>query len=67
MWGNDVPDRFETDAEYVANAGRTGWERGAEIRESPYTGDRDSFESIVENAPVPTYLNQSSRPEPPHV
>ena len=56
LWGNDVPDRFETDTEYVANACRIGWELGADILKSPYTGDRDSFEPIVENAPVPVMI-----------
>lgn len=56
MWGNDVPDRFETDTEYVANACRIGWELGADILKAPYTGDRDSFEPIVQNAPVPVMI-----------
>lgn len=56
MWGNEVPDRFETDTEYVANACRIGWELGADILKAPYTGDRDSFEPIVQNAPVPVMI-----------
>ncbi|KAA9396595.1 fructose-1,6-bisphosphate aldolase [Haloarcula sp. CBA1130] len=56
IWGNEVPDRFETDTKYVANACRIGWELGADILKAPYTGDRDSFEPIVRNAPVPVMI-----------
>ncbi|RDI70149.1 class I fructose-bisphosphate aldolase [Halopelagius longus] len=56
MWGDGVPARFETETEYVANACRIGWELGADILKAPYTGDADSFASIVRNAPVPVMI-----------
>lgn len=56
MWGKEIPDRFETDHEYVANACRIGWELGADILKAPYTGDRERFEQIVSNAPVPVMI-----------
>lgn len=56
MWGNRIPDEFETDPEYVADALRMGWEFGADILKSPYTGSIDSFEEIVANAPVPLMI-----------
>lgn len=56
MWGKAIPDRFETDAEYVANAARIGWELGADVLKVPYTGDVDEFAAIAENAPVPTMV-----------
>jgi DhnA family fructose-bisphosphate aldolase class Ia len=56
MWGNRIPDQLETDAEYVADALRMGWEFGADILKAPYTGDVDSFEEIVTNAPVPVMI-----------
>ncbi|WP_254546914.1 class I fructose-bisphosphate aldolase [Halomarina pelagica] len=56
MWGKEIPARFETDARYVANACRIGWELGADILKVPYTGDVDSFEPIVSDAPVPTMV-----------
>jgi len=57
MWGNRIPDQLETDAEYVADALRMGWEFSADIpQRRPYTGDVDSFEEIVTNAPVPVMI-----------
>ncbi|WP_424000551.1 class I fructose-bisphosphate aldolase [Haloarcula salina] len=56
LWGKEVPDRFETDPQYVANACRIGWELGADVLKAPYTGDRESFEPIVANAPVPVMI-----------
>lgn len=56
MWGNRIPDQLETDAEYVADALRMGWEFGADILKAPYTGDVDSFEEMVRNAPVPVMI-----------
>lgn len=56
MWGERVPDRFETDPEYVEKAMRIGWEYGADALKVPYTGDSDVFEALVENAPVPAYV-----------
>lgn len=56
MWGKEIPSRFETDPEYVANAARIGWELGADILKLPYTGDVESFEPIVHNAPVPVMI-----------
>lgn len=56
MWGGRIPERLESDPEYVADALRMGWEYGADILKSPYTGSVDSFESIVENSPVPIMI-----------
>lgn len=56
MWGGRVPDRLETDRNYVADALRMGWEFGADILKAPYTGSVDSFERIVSNAPVPVMI-----------
>ncbi|MDL5363368.1 class I fructose-bisphosphate aldolase [Halalkalicoccus sp. NIPERK01] len=56
MWGNEIPSRFETDPQYVANAARIGWELGADILKVPYTGDVESFKPIVDTAPVPLMI-----------
>jgi len=56
MWGERVPGRLESDPAYVADALRMGWEFGADILKSPYTGDPDSFEEIVSNTPVPVMI-----------
>lgn len=56
MWGERIPDQLGTDPEYVADGLRMGWEFGADILKAPYTGDVDSFEEIVENAPVPLMI-----------
>lgn len=56
MWGERIDERFETDPEYVAKACRMAWEFGADVLKAPYTGDRETFEPIVENAPVPLMI-----------
>lgn len=56
LWGNRIPDQLETEAGYVADALRMGWEYGADILKAPYTGDVGSFEEIVANAPVPVMI-----------
>ena len=56
MWGERVPGRLESDPAYVADALRMGWEFGADVLKSPYTGDPDSFEEIVSNTPVPVMI-----------
>lgn len=56
MWGTRIDGRFETDPEYVARACRMAWEYGADVLKAPYTGDRETFEPIVENAPVPVMI-----------
>lgn len=56
MWGKEIPSRFETDAKYVANGCRIGWELGADVLKVPYTGDVSTFEPIVQNAPVPMMI-----------
>lgn len=56
MWGGRVPDQLESDPEYVADALRMGWEYGADILKSPYTGSVDSFAPIVENTPIPVMI-----------
>lgn len=56
MWGTRIDDRFETDPEYVAKACRMAWEYGADVLKAPYTGDQETFEPIVENAPVPVMI-----------
>lgn len=56
MWGERIPDQLETDPDYVADALRMGWEFGADILKAPYTGSVESFEPLVENAPVPVMI-----------
>ena len=56
MWGRRVPDQLETDADFVADAMRMGWEFGADILKAPYTGSVESFEPLVENSPVPVMI-----------
>ena len=56
MWGERIPDQLETDADYVADAMRMGWEFGADILKAPYTGSVESFEPLVENSPVPVMI-----------
>lgn len=56
MWGGRIPDELETDAGYVADGLRMGWELGADILKAPYTGTVDSFEPIVSNSPVPVMI-----------
>jgi DhnA family fructose-bisphosphate aldolase class Ia len=56
MWGQKVPDRLETEQGYVANASRIAWELGADVLKLPYTGNVETFQQIVESAPVPTMI-----------
>lgn len=56
MWGTRIDARFETDPEYVARACRMAWEYGADVLKAPYTGDPETFEPIVSNAPVPVLI-----------
>ena len=56
MWGHRIPAELETDSEYVADAVRMGWEFGADIIKTPYTGSVESFEQIVSNSPVPVMI-----------
>jgi DhnA family fructose-bisphosphate aldolase class Ia len=56
MWGPRIPERFETDPEYVERAMRIAWEYGADVLKVPYTGEPDSFERAVAAAPVPSFI-----------
>jgi DhnA family fructose-bisphosphate aldolase class Ia len=56
MWGARIPDQFEADPGYVADAVRMGWEFGGDIIKTPYTGSVESFAPIVENSPVPLMI-----------
>jgi DhnA family fructose-bisphosphate aldolase class Ia len=56
MWGERIPDQLETDAGFVADAMRMGWEFGADILKAPYTGSVESFEPLVQNSPVPVMI-----------
>lgn len=56
LWGPRVPDRFESDPEYVERAMRIAWEYGADVLKVPYTGDPPSFERSVEAAPIPSFI-----------
>ncbi|MBX0325987.1 fructose-1,6-bisphosphate aldolase [Halomicroarcula sp. F13] len=56
MWGRRVPDKLETDVEFVEDAMRMGWEFGADILKAPYTGSVETFEPLVENSPVPVMI-----------
>jgi class I fructose-bisphosphate aldolase len=54
LWGARADD--ELDAELLAHANRIGFETGADILKSPYTGDPASFEPIIENSPLPLFI-----------
>lgn len=56
MWGDRIPDRTETDPDYIERAARMAWEYGADILKVPYTGSVESFESIAQNSPVPVLI-----------
>jgi DhnA family fructose-bisphosphate aldolase class Ia len=56
MWGERIPDQLDTDADFVADGMRMGWEYGADILKAPYTGSVESFEPLVENSPVPVMI-----------
>jgi class I fructose-bisphosphate aldolase len=53
LWGRRIDDEF--DGPLLQNAARVGWELGADVLKSPYPG-REAFETIVDHAPVPTYI-----------
>jgi len=44
------------DVEVVAHAARAGAELGADIIKTNYTGDIDSFRTVVEGCPVPVVI-----------
>lgn len=52
--GENVPDPHDPDT--VAHAARIGAECGADIVKTVYTGDVDSFASIVKSTPVPVVI-----------
>jgi len=54
LWGKRADN--ELHAERLAHANRIGFELGADVLKSPYPGDPDSFEPIVDNAPLPVYI-----------
>jgi DhnA family fructose-bisphosphate aldolase class Ia len=65
MWGRRVPDDRATDPDLVANGARLAWEYGADVLKVPYTGSVETFESIVDAAPVPvTILGGPSSGDP---
>jgi len=53
LWGNDIPDGYAEDIENISDAVRIGWELGADILKVPYVGQKERFETTVENTPVP--------------
>lgn len=65
MWGRHVPDDRATDPDLVANGARLAWEYGADVLKVPYTGSVETFEPIVDAAPVPvTILGGPSSGDP---
>ncbi len=56
-----VPDPLAADA--MASAARLGYEHGADVVKCYYTGDIDSFRTVVENCPVPILIAGGPRLE----
>jgi DhnA family fructose-bisphosphate aldolase class Ia len=56
MWGERIPEPAQTDPDYVEKAARMGWEYGADALKVPFTGDRETFEPIARNMPVPVTI-----------
>jgi len=56
-----VPDPLAPDA--MASAARLGFEHGADVVKCYYTGDIDSFRTVVENCPVPILIAGGPRLE----
>lgn len=54
LWGERAED--EHDPRGLAHVNRIGFEMGADVLKSPYPGDPDAFEAIVDNAPVPVLI-----------
>lgn len=52
--GENIPDPF--DPKIVAHVARIGAELGADIVKTVYTGDSDSFRTVVEGCPVPIVI-----------
>jgi len=52
--GAKVEDQY--DAEVVAHAARVGAELGADMIKTNYTGDPDTFKTVVESCPVPVII-----------
>ena len=51
------------DVEVVAHAARAGAELGADIIKTNYTGDIDSFRTVVEGCPVPVVIDGGPKTE----
>ena len=52
--GENIPNPF--DPKVVAHVARIGAELGADIVKTLYTGDSDSFRSVVDGCPVPVVI-----------
>lgn len=52
--GENLDDPY--DPQVVAHVTRIGGELGADIVKTPYTGDPDSFETVVRGSPVPVVI-----------
>jgi predicted phospho-2-dehydro-3-deoxyheptonate aldolase len=59
--GKKIKDEYS--AEYIAHAARVGAELGADIIKTNYTGDPDSFATVVESCPVPVVIAGGPRVE----
>lgn len=59
--GKNIKNEF--DAKNVAHAARAGAELGADIVKVPYTGNPESFESVVNGCPVPVVIAGGPRME----
>ena len=56
LWGNHIPDNRKNDPDMIAHACRIAMELGADMLKVPYTGDKESFSSIVEMARIPVLV-----------
>jgi len=52
--GNKVKDEF--DVKYIKHVARVGAELGADIIKTVYTGDKESFNEVIDGCPVPVVI-----------
>ena len=60
--GRKIKDEYS--AESIAHAARVGAELGADIVKTNYSGDPDSFASVVDSCPVPVVIAGGTGPAP---
>jgi predicted phospho-2-dehydro-3-deoxyheptonate aldolase len=59
--GPEVDDPHDVDN--VAHVARLGAELGADLVKTPYTGDPDTFETVVDGCPVPVVISGGPKAE----